>query len=223
MRTITGPNGLQLIRTNEGRELTAYLDKLAKPPVWTIGFGDTANVWPGLTITAAEAEERLLRRLAEEFEPEIVEALAGAPVTQSQFDAFASLIWNIGPGRLDNPDTARDETIAGFKTSRVVQHHKAGRYAEAAEAFKLWNKAGGKVLKGLVRRRGEEAALYLKGLQEPALVIAQKATQPAPYDRYLVAKQMQMALQKAGLYTGVIDGKWGKASRAAYDAFLNGG
>lgn len=46
---------------------------------------------------------------------------------------------------------------------------------------------------------------------------------PAPYDRYLCAKQMQMALQAAGLYTGTIDGKWGPKSRAAYDHFNQGG
>lgn len=52
--------------------------------------------------------------------------------------------------------------------------------------------------------------------------IAQRRASVPPYDRYLCAKQMQMALQGAGLYTGMVDGKWGPKSRAAYDAFNKG-
>lgn len=206
--------GIDLIKRNEGCKLVAYLDTLAKPAVWTIGYGDTLGVYEGMTITQAEADARLLSRLANEFVPGVLRALKGAPVTQNQLDAMASLAWNIGVGRLDNPDTAANEGT-GFSGSSVARLHRMGNYAGAADAFRLWNKAGGVVLKGLVRRREEERALYLSA--------GVPASAPLMSNHYFCAKAMQKALMQAGYYMAKIDGAWGPKSRAAYDAFLRAG
>ncbi len=145
----TSAAGIGLIKRNEGCKLEAYLDTIADPPVWTIGYGDTLNVRPAARITQQQAEERLAGRLEREFEPGVLAALQGAPVSQAQFDAMVSLAWNIGVG--------------GFARSSVARLHRAGDYLAAASAFALWNKAGGRVIKGLARRREEERALYLSG------------------------------------------------------------
>jgi lysozyme len=152
----TSAAGIEIIKRNEGCRLEAYLDTIADPPVWTIGYGDTSNVHPAMRITQQEAEDRLAGRLSREFEPGVLAALQGAAVSQPQFDAMVSLAWNIGVG--------------GFKGSSVARLHRAGDYAAAASAFALWNRAGGRAIEGLTRRRKEEAALYLSasvGSQEP--------------------------------------------------------
>ena len=145
----TSAAGIEIIKRNEGCVLTAYRDITG---VLTIGYGDTQNVREGMTITQQEAEDRLATRLANEFEP-AVEAICIAPTTQPQFDAMVSLAWNIGTG--------------AFARSTVARLHKAGQYAGAADAFRMWNKAGGKVIDALVRRRDEERALYLSAPAVP--------------------------------------------------------
>src|SRR5690349_4997661 len=123
----TSAAGLELIRRNEGCRLTAYLDTIANPAVWTIGYGSTGpGVYQGLTITQQQADQILVDRLAHEFEPGVLSALQGAPVSQPQFDAMVSLAWNIGVG--------------GFGKSSVARYHRAGNYQAAADAFRLWNK-----------------------------------------------------------------------------------
>lgn len=221
----TSRAGLELIKLNEGCELIAYLDQLANPPVWTIGYGDTQNVQPGLRITQQEAEERVARRLAREFEPGVWSVVHDVPTTQAQFDAMVSLAWNIGVGRLDDPSTPEDEG-RGFKGSTVVRMHRAGRYAEAAEAFKLWNKAGGIVRRGLVRRRAEEAALYLSEL--PVIASPPEELRLRLYEAVVLGRQLQerlaaIDLGDGPLYKGPIDGWIGegsaKAGTAAYRAW----
>lgn len=216
----TSPAGIELIKRNEGCELRAYLDTIADPPVWTIGYGCTGpDIHEGLRWTQEQADRALAERLAREFEPGVMAAIRThptgvVPTTQAQFDAMVSLAWNIGVGRLDDPETPENEG-RGFKGSSVARYHRAGDYQRAADAFRLWNRAGGKVVRGLSRRREEERELYLKGT----------SAQPAPppsYDRYLCAKAMQTALHKLGLYPGPVDGIWGTKSRAAYNRFNNG-
>ncbi|KQD16250.1 lysozyme [Acinetobacter baumannii] len=70
------------------------------------------------------------------------------PLTQNQFDALVSLAYNIGSG--------------AFKGSTLLKLLNKGDYKGAADQFLVWNKAGGKVMKGLVRRREAERALFLK-------------------------------------------------------------
>lgn len=141
---VTGPKGLALVKRWEGLRTKAYL---CPAKVWTIGYGSTGkHVKPGMVITEAQAE-KLLRDDLSRFERK-VSALAKAP-TQLQFDAMVALAFNIGED--------------GFAKSSVLRAHNSQDYVRAEQAFALWNKAGGRVLKGLVNRRADEAALYRSG------------------------------------------------------------
>ena len=146
----TNAAGIELICRNEGCGLAAY-----KCPagIWTIGFGHTGpDVKPGRVITREEAEHLLADRLEREFEPAVLNAIGDAPTTENQFAAMVSLAYNIGVG--------------GFRRSTVARKHCEGDYEAAAKAFSMWVKAGDRTLAGLVRRRKEEADLYLTDLYE---------------------------------------------------------
>lgn len=135
--------GLNIIKEFEGCILRAYL---CPAKVWTIGYGHTGpDVKSGLVITQEQAEE-LLKRDLEVFEKDVAKAVGNAPTTENQFSAFVSLSYNIGSG--------------AFAKSSALREHKAGNYQLAAAKMLLWNKAGGRVLAGLIRRRKAEAALY---------------------------------------------------------------
>jgi lysozyme len=138
--------GIRLIKEFEGCRLTAYLDELAKPPVWTIGYGHTRTAREGLTISQ-DAADRLLRADIGHFAYGVTKACAVTP-NPNQFAAMTSLAFNVGLGN--------------FSRSSVLRFHNEGKFAEAAAAFSMWNKAGGKVRAGLTRRRAAEAALYLE-------------------------------------------------------------
>lgn len=134
--------GLALIKEFEGCVLTAYRDPVG---ILTIGYGSTGpHVKPGMTISK-QAAEALLREDLERFE-EAVENLTGGKVTQSQFDALVAFSFNVG-----------EEALA---RSTLLKLHNAGDYDSAAEQFARWNRAGGRVLAGLTRRRAAEAELY---------------------------------------------------------------
>jgi len=136
-----GPKALALIKASEGLRLKAYK---CPADVVTIGYGSTGpHVKMGMTITEAEAEA-LLRKDLSRFEAAVNRAAPNA--TMGQFGAMVSLAFNIG--------------IGAFGRSSVLSRHKAGDFAGAADAFEMWNKAGGRVLPGLVTRRAAEAALY---------------------------------------------------------------
>lgn len=134
--------GLDLIKRFEGCALKAY-----KCPagVWTIGYGHTGpDVTAGLTITQSMADD-LLKRDVARFERGVF-ALVG-DTTQGRFDALVSFAFNLGLGALSG--------------STLIKLHKAANYALAADQFKRWNKAGGRVLTGLVKRRAAEREVYL--------------------------------------------------------------
>lgn len=133
--------GLEIIKEFEGLRLKAYI---CPAGVLTIGYGSTgSHVKPGMVITEAQAEE-LLRSDLRRFEDAVAKAAPDA--TDNQFSAMVSLAFNIGEG--------------AFAGSTVLRKHLAGDHVGAAEAFKLWNKGGGQVLTGLVKRRAAEAQLY---------------------------------------------------------------
>lgn len=121
----------------------AYWDDLGK--VWTIGWGFTKSVKEGDTMTRDEADSRLAEELLEYVGP--IKKACNLPLTENQLAAMACLAWNIG--------------VAGFLRSTVLKAHNRGDYDAAARAFALWNKSGGKVVRGLTRRRAAEAELYL--------------------------------------------------------------
>ena len=135
---------IDLVKRNEGCKLAAYQDSVR---VWTIGYGHTGDdVAEGLQITQDQAEQ-LLRRDLEKFQDGVDDAVSG-DTSDNQFGAMVSLAFNIGLGH--------------FKASTVLREHNAGNHQTAADAFLLWNKAGGRVLPGLDRRRREERDLYLQ-------------------------------------------------------------
>jgi lysozyme len=141
--------GYALIKKFEGCVLKAY-----KCPagIWTIGYGNTfyedgMKVKEGDVITQARAEE-LAKFIIDQFAVTIAPFIL-QPLNNNQFSACVSLAYNIGTG--------------GFKRSSVFRKLNVNpNDATIADSFRLWNKGGGKVLKGLVRRREAEIALYFK-------------------------------------------------------------
>lgn len=143
----TGARGLSLIRQFEGLRREAYKDSVG---IWTIGYGHTAAAGlpkpvPGMRVTEVEAEAILAVDLGK-YEAAVEAALRQEP-SQNQFDAMVSLCFNIGPGN--------------FTRSSVVRAFNAGDEKAAARAFLAWNRAGGRVLAGLTRRREAEKRLFL--------------------------------------------------------------
>lgn len=137
---------IDLIKQFEGCKLTAYPDPGTGGDPWTIGWGSTGEgIRKGVTWTQQQADERL-RADVLRFAKGVSDAIGGAATTQHQFDAMVSLAYNIG--------------VKAFSDSTLLRLHKAGNYSLAAEQFERWNKAGGRVLNGLTRRRAAEAALY---------------------------------------------------------------
>lgn len=113
--------------------------------VLTIGWGCTENVKEGMIWTRDEAAVALRREL-EKFEAGVMR-LTTVPLNQNQFDGLVSLTYNIG--------------LSAFERSTIRKRLNAGDYSGAASAFELWNKGGGRVLRGLVNRRAREATLFL--------------------------------------------------------------
>lgn len=138
-----GSKGINLIKTFEGFRANAY-----KCPanVWTIGYGHTVGVKKGDTITEEQAIE-LLKEDLKIYERAVIKGLSGIPVTSNQFDALVSFTYNVGAG--------------AFSKSTLLRKIVQGRIVEAANEFPKWNKAAGKVLAGLAKRRAAERDLFL--------------------------------------------------------------
>lgn len=140
-------NGINLIKQFEGCYLTAY-----KCPagVWTIGYGTTEpingkKICAGMKITQAQADELLVKNL--KVYEDAVNNYTKVKLNQNQYDALVSFTYNCGCG--------------AYKTSTLLIKLNKGDYQGAADQLPLWNKSGGKVLKGLVRRRAAERKLFL--------------------------------------------------------------
>jgi lysozyme len=133
--------GISLIKKFEGCELRSYQDAV---DVWTIGYGHTKDVTPGQMITKEEAEEMLIEELTEYCA--YVETAVEVPLHQNQFDALVSWTYNLGPTNLNS--------------STLLKVLNKAEYEDVPAQIKRWNKAGGKVLEGLVRRREAEALLF---------------------------------------------------------------
>lgn len=138
--------GLELIKDCEGLSLQAYH---CPAGVLTIGYGHTSAaglppVKPGMKITKAIAETILERDLVK-YE-DAVKRHVKVDLTDNQYSALVSLCYNIGEGN--------------FAQSTVVHRVNIKDFTGAAAAFAMWNKGGGKVLPGLVKRRALEAALF---------------------------------------------------------------
>ena len=146
-----GPQGLALIRQFEGCArlrpdgmVEAYPDPGTGGEPWTIGWGATGSgIGPGTVWTQQRCDARLESDVARHAR-DVAFALGDAPTTQAQFDALVSFHYNTG----------------AIARSTLLRRHLAGDYRAAAEEFARWNRAGGRVLKGLVRRRAAAARLY---------------------------------------------------------------
>jgi lysozyme len=137
-----GKAGLDLIKEFEGLKLRAYL---CPAKVWTIGYGSTGpHVTAGKVITNAEAEDLLKEDLAR-FE-RAVTGFVTVPLTQNQYDALVSFAFNVG--------------ISALERSTLLRRVNAKRFDDVPAEFLKWNRAGGRPLAGLTRRRAAEAALF---------------------------------------------------------------
>jgi lysozyme len=140
--------GLGIIKAFEGFAPTPYLCPANR---WTIGFGSTwdskgrAVTGSHLPVTRDEAG-RLLAREVRHVESAI-NKLVKSELTENMFSAIASLVYNIGTGN--------------FQRSTLKMKLNRGEYENAADEFPKWRKAGGRILKGLVRRRAQERELFL--------------------------------------------------------------
>jgi len=133
--------GKALIKKFEGCELDSYV---CSGGVWTIGYGHTAGVKQGDKINQDEADHLLTEDL-EEFEGYVNNAVEVA-LDQNQFDALVAWTFNLGPSNL--------------KSSTMLEVLNEEKYSKVPSEMKRWNKAGGKVLEGLIRRRDAEALLF---------------------------------------------------------------
>jgi GH24 family phage-related lysozyme (muramidase) len=152
-----GAAGIALIKQFEGcaRQrgdgfIEAYPDPGTGAEPWTIGWGATGRdkfsggmIGPGTRWTQAQCDARLAEDLARHA-ADVAAAIGKALTTQSQFDALVSFHYNTG----------------AIARATLTKKHIAGDYAGAAHEFSRWTRAGGRVLQGLVRRRGAEAELY---------------------------------------------------------------
>lgn len=206
----TSAAGRKAIAQREGNKLTAYLDSVG---VWTIGVGHTTVAGPpavskGLKITAGESDDILTRDLAG-VEADI-NRMVKAPLSQSQFDALVSLVFNIGGG--------------AFGKSTLLKKLNARDYGGAAEQFLVWNKgtiSGKRVaIQGLTTRRKAERVQFLAE-DAPASPAPAIATPKSKTDTTTI-RVVQERLKELG-YTevGNPDGKMGKLTKTAILAFRN--
>lgn len=127
---------------------------VSKGAPWTIGFGATGpGITRGTVWTLAQAERAFDRHIAE-FSAGVSRLIGSAPTTQAQFDALVSFAYNVGL------DIDQDTRAEGLGDSTLLRKHLAGDYEGAAREFGKWNKAAGRVIPGLTKRRAAEAALY---------------------------------------------------------------
>ena len=136
-------HNLDIIKKSEGLRLEAYLPTTNDVP--TIGYGHTKSVKMGQCITINQAEQFLLEDVA--WASDAVNRLVKVNLTQNQFDALVSFVFNVG--------------ATAFSKSTLLRLLNAGDYKGAADQFIRWNKQAGKELKGLTKRRQEERALFL--------------------------------------------------------------
>ncbi|MGD1855998.1 MAG: lysozyme [Leptolyngbyaceae cyanobacterium] len=138
----TNSSGVNLIKSFEGLRLKAYQDAVG---VWTIGYGTTRGVKPGQEITEAQAEA-LIKTDLTRFERDVSQAVR-ISINDNQFAALVSFTYNVGSGAM------RSSTLLRKLNRRDING--------AANEFPRWNRAGGRILAGLTRRRNAERALFL--------------------------------------------------------------
>ena len=189
----TGQAGIDLIKKFEGCKLTAYRCPAGVP---TIGYGHTAGVKMGQTITQAQAEAYLKADL-KKHEKNVAKYESQYKWKQNEFDAMVSFAYNLG--------SVDQLTASGSRSKAVI-----------AEKMLLYNKAEGTVLVGLTRRRQAEKELFLKAvvvaaeLQNDSNIV--KAVQQWMNDNYSLEIGDCKACGKSLL---AVDGIYGAYTNAA--------
>lgn len=135
----------------EGERTEAYLDRIASPPVWTVCYGETRGVKPGDRYTSQQCQQMLIAALADYHAPlaRCIPALPDQP--QGVQVALTSWTYNVGP------TAACSSTLAKLAN--------AGDWRSACNQLPRWDKAGGKVVRGLTNRRAAEQRLCLESLK----------------------------------------------------------
>jgi lysozyme len=149
-RLAVSPEGTNLIADFEGLRLCSYRDVVG---VWTVGYGHTAAAGAprpraGLCLPSKAEAVALLHRDLDRYSKGVAK-LVRSPTSSREYNAMLSLSYNVGTG--------------AFGSSTLLRLHNGRHYAGAAAQFKRWNRAGGRPLAGLTRRRGVECALYVRG------------------------------------------------------------
>ena len=197
-------SGLNLIKAFEGLYLESYQDSVG---IWTIGYGHIQDVNQGMKITVSQAEQILKEDLFR-YETAVEEAVT-VTINENQFAALTSFCFNLGASAL-------------FK-STLLKLLNQGQFAEAANEFPRWDKAGGQSLLGLSRRRRAERALFLSQPWEKFITwkperVLKLATSGNPLVRGEKVKQLQLALVDRGISIA-IDGVFGKQTAIAVEQF----
>ena len=140
----TSDSGRDFIKSFEGWSATPYLCTGSVP---TIGWGTTKGITMNTPAITKEEGDRLFDRDLIQFENAVMD-LVEVPLNQNQFDALVSFTYNCG--------------ISALQKSTLLKKLNAGDYGGVSVEFAKWNKSGGKITKGLVRRRTAERELWLK-------------------------------------------------------------
>jgi lysozyme len=160
--------GIDFIVSFEGKHRALgdgrYIAYRCPAGVWTIHAGVTEGVKPGMVVTEAEGCAMFYRELSK-FE-DAVNRLVTVPLNQNEYDSLVSFAYNCGEGAL-----AR---------SSILKQLNAGNREAAARGFALWNRGGGRVLPGLVRRRRDEAAMFLRPVEKSLEPDMPQAVDPPP-------------------------------------------
>jgi lysozyme len=163
----TSPEGRRVLEYFEGRENAAYPDPATGGDPWTIGVGHTGHdVFKGLVWSDDLVDKALSADLAT-FEHQVGQLLAGHAATQGQFDALTLFAFNVGA------DIDADTIAEGLGDSTLLRKFLAGDMAGAAAEFAKWDRAAGKPMKGLRRRRAAERELFNGATAATAIRVAQ--------------------------------------------------
>lgn len=144
-----GSRGLHLIESFEGFRSKPYRDAVG---VWTIGYGSTGGVGPGTRPIGRDDAEARLKREVDSTYGAAVNRIPG--LNQNQFDAITSFVYNVGPGGIGT-DTGIGRAL------------RSKNWKQAADELLRWDKAGGRSLPGLTRRRQAERKLFLSPVADP--------------------------------------------------------
>lgn len=155
---------IDLVKEFEGFSAKAYLCPAGVP---TIGYGSTTDVKLGQTITKEAAEKRLIADLG--YCERVVEKAVTVKLSQSQFDALVSFVYNVGEGSKERSGFVR---LKNGRPSSLLLAINKSRFLDVPAKMLEWNKAKGKVLAGLTRRRQAEADLFMIGISDEPMAQA---------------------------------------------------